>query len=1027
MYAQTAGVVAHAASGFRPEFFLPLQSKADAPLSSAALSSAAPSDTESSDTGISYSRELHGSNRAFCASPAFPRYREEMRVLLDILTAFAIHDDMPAATRTAIADGFSQLYQRRFDAPYVEPYAELIDGPGKRALESICALVHDESIPLALRRATACNLSASLSVCQGGTLSNLLLAQRTLMTSAGGIRARLWKIKDECARALLLEAVHEKFHTRKEYLSAEMHYVNSAWNLLAGEFGLQAMNDPGADALLAGDTAFLGLCRARLLAGLTPENLATRLAEDCLGAFVGSAPEGARGAPYGAGIPAWFDSALESILLDLRLGADRLTLHAFVQLDEAGQRYRLRTDATLVAVALLDAIHAEGLMDHMPQYGGEWVDQDGQRAAMLVHGTLAWRASATGRGEARPVWNAAESAAELLTVEDLRRWKNAYDPFGDDVPAILLRAAIRADEPEALAAVPAAWLMDADTALQLLARMGDERANRYLETHVSHFLVRFPHDQRAAFIDGAMHRGHAAGLLACSWYADMYALLSETPVAGGPTRLQRWMTLRDAAAIDAVRDLADNGWGGATCPPRKAAQLAALMRGHKQTPILYEAMARGDAAGIAAWGRLLCSSAILPNIGAMLPDLLVADRQGGISALSEAMHKNCAASVAAYGAMLADARLLQEVHTQLPALLAGTGSRFRRTPHRATALMYGMDGGAVAAIEAYGELLVQPALLSRISKDIPKLFGISGAGRRGSARAYRRAPLWWAMNNGHAGAVGAFQRILTQAAVMDCMKPHLPDVLAGWDPAGRITALHAALRKDYAAAIDAYHAFLAHPDVLPRIRAALPELLRAEDSWGSPGLAIAASRGCARAIAAYHAILVDDAIWPTVRASLPGLLKARPLGEATGLAQALGAGHADVLKAYHAMLVDRKILPEIQHVLATLLIKRGVSGMTGLPLAVRGGYQPAIDAFRAILVDSRIEPYIGGAVGRRSVRSRRFAAARRPASVPEAGQPGVSPAWEGKVDQWLAVYLDSRAPRGGLLDRIVFWLQRWMV
>ncbi|OZI26555.1 hypothetical protein CAL26_04315 [Bordetella genomosp. 9] len=995
MYAQTAGVTAHAASGFRSEFFLPFRSNPDAP----------PSDAAPGDTGLSYSRELHGSNRAFCASPVFPRYREEMRVLLDILTAFAVDDGMPAATRTAIADGFNQLYQRRFDTPYVEQYAELIDGPGKRTLESICALVHDDSIPLALRRATACNLSTSLSVCQGGTLSNLLLAQRTLMTSAGGMRARLWKIKDECARALLLEAVHEKFHTRKEYLTAELHYVNSAWNHLAGEFGLQPMNDPGADALLAGDSAFLDLCRARLLAGLTPENLATRLAEDCLGAFVGSAPEGARGAPYGTGIPAWFDSALEAILLDLRLGADRLTLHAFVQLDDSGQRYRLRTDATLVAVALLDAIHAEGLMDHMPQYGGMWVDQDGQRAAMLVHGALAWRATAMGRGEPRPVWNAAESAAELLTVDDLRRWTHAYEPFGGDVPAILVRAAIRADEPEALAATPAAWLMDADTALQLLARMDDERgdgrdderANRYLETHVSHFLARFPRDQRAAFIDGAMHRGPAAGLLACSWYADMYALLSETAVAGGPTRLQRWMTLRNAAAIDAARDLADNGWGGATCPPRKATQLAALMRGNKQTPILYEAMARGDAAGIGAWGQLLCSSVILPNIGTMLTDLLVADRQGGISALCEAMHKDRAASVAAFGAMLADARLLTELPTQLPTLLAGTGSRFRRTPHRANALMYGMDGGAVAAIEAYGELLVHPALLPRIGKDIPKLFGISGSRgtrRRGSARGYCRAPLWWAMNNGHAGAVCAFQRILTQPAVMACMKPHLPNVLAGCDPAGRVTALHAALRKDCAAAIDAYHAFLAHPDVTPHLRAALPELLRAEDSWGSPGLAVAASRGSARAIAAYHAILVDDAIWPTIRASLPGLLKARPLGEANGLAQALGAGHADVLKAYHGMLVDRKILPEIPHVLAALLIKRGVSGMNGMPLAVRGGHQDAIDAFRAILVDSRIEPHIGKA---------------------------------GQADQWQAFHLGGRAPRGGLLDRIVFWLQSWMV
>ncbi|CAM3475483.1 hypothetical protein BOSP111201_07230 [Bordetella sputigena] len=1016
MHAPTAGQGGCAVSSFRSEFFLPYQSRPDATPDSAAPA----------DTGISYRRELHGSNREFCESPVFPQYRDEVRTLLDTLTAFTVHDGMPVDMRAAIADGFNQLYERRFHTPYVERYAELIDGPGKRTLESICTLIGDASIPLAVRKAAAHNLSENLNVCQGGTLTNLVIAQRDLMMSAGGIRARLWRTKDDCARAVLLETAHEKFHARKEYITAEVHYVNAAWNLLSGEFGLEPMNDPGAEGLVMGDMAFLSLCRGRLLRALTPENLATRLAEECLASFMASAPAGGRTAPYGEGIPAWFDSALDSILLDLRLGADTLTLHAFVRLDELGQRYRLRTDPTLVAVALLDAIHAQGLMDHLPQYGGEWLDDDGQRAAMLVHGSLVWRSTPVGQAEVRPAWNGRESAPDLLTIEDLRRWKTVYDPPGGGVPATVLRAAIRADEPEALAATPPEWLMDADTALLLLARLGDERASRYLATHVGHFIDRFPRAQRAAFIDGAMHRGDAAALLACNWYPDMYALLSETASDGGPTRLQCWMSQRNPAAIDAVRTLAENGWGGAICPPRKTRQLYLLMRGSDQTPMLYEAMVRDDAAGISAWHQLLCSSVVLPYVKTMLPDLLAADRQAGVSALSEAMHQNRARSVVAFGAMLTDERLLEDIRGQLVGLLDGTGSRFLAMAHRANALMYAMDGGSVAAIEAYGELLVHPAILPKIRKGMPKLFGVRGARAGSRARTYHQSPLWWAMNKGHAGAVGAYRRVLTQAPVLGCMKNHLPAVVTGLDPTGRTTALHIALDKGFPEAIDAYHAFVAHPDIVPHLQDVLPALMKAEDRWGAPGLAVAARNGRARAVASYHAMLVDDAIWPCIRAGLPDLLKARPVGEASGLAQALGAGHADALKAYHAMLVDRKILPEIQHILPMLLIKREVSGMSGLPLAVQDRHQPAIDAYRAILVDSRLEPYIGKAISRLSARAGRSATGRTLASLPDAGQPAPLSAWEAKVDQWLTFYINSRPAQPGLFQRISLRLQEWM-
>ncbi|AOB30105.1 hypothetical protein AKI39_04480 [Bordetella sp. H567] len=969
--------------------------------------------------GISYSRELHGSHREFCAGPFFEQYREEMRVLLDTLSEFAAQGESMDQARK-ITEGFNGLFRKRFNATCREGYAELIDGPGKRTLENICALLRDGTIPLHIRKSAAVNLSASLGVCEGGTLSNLIATERGLLMSAGGIKARFWKMKEDCTRGVLQEAVQEKFGQRTSYTDYEIHYVNGVWNALADEIGLEPVTDPGAPALRVQEPAFVDACRTKVLNAITPDNLAGLLAEQCLSAFRNAAPPEQHGVEYGQGMPAWFDAALDNILLDLRLGAERLTLHAFVQLDEFAERYRLRTDATLIAVALLDAIHAEGLMDDIPVQRAEWRDERGQRAVALAYGRLAWQSSRAETATAH--WK----SPDLLTMADLHRWREARGPGTAEMSPIEVRAAIRADDPQALRDTPAECLVDADTVLLLLARLGDDEACRYLNRHIGYFRDHFPHGERAALIDGVMHMGNVGFVLASNWYPDMYALLGEVSLTGGATRLQRWMAQRNVAAIDAVRLLAEQGWAGAAPVQRKGHLLYRLLCGKDDTPMLYDAMVADNAAGIGAWHRLVCSPAVLPSIGALLPDLLIADRKGGVAALTAAMHRDRARAVGAYHALLADPAILPKIRRRLPGLLAGTSTRFGRSLPRGSPLVYAMDGGSAAAILAYGGLLLDPAIFPEIREDMPKLFGIQRSTGRAGARAYHQSALWWAMDKGQAGAIGAYHRILARPAILECLKDSLPALVTGKDPLGRVTALYSALDKGYAPAIDAYHDLVADPVLLPFIRHVLPKSLRAEGEWGAPGLAMAMKKGYAQAVVSYHAMLADDAILPFIGRSLPGLVQARPWGEPAGVAQAVAAGHTQVVTAFHALLVDPKILSAIVHALPHLLVAKNISGAAGLPAAAREGYVGTVAAYRAILLDTRIEPYIEGRIRRRLSRATASGAMRPVPAMPKPATPAhAGSAWEAQVDQWLALHTEGRPPRPGFIARMALRVQQW--
>uniref|UniRef100_UPI0039EF086E hypothetical protein n=1 Tax=Bordetella sputigena TaxID=1416810 RepID=UPI0039EF086E len=852
--------------------------------------------------------------------------------MLDRLGGFAAAGCASARNRLRILHGLDRLYERRFRADYDEDYAELIDGPGKRALEAICAMIDDEAIPRHVRHAVVGNLSEGLGACEGGTLSNLLAAQRALIMSSGGVRARFWKMKEDSIRALLHEAVHQKFSGRASYVGREVHYVNAVWNHLADEFGLEAVPDPRATQIRPFDPRFLDECRRKARAAITPDKLAMRLAEQCLAAFRAGAPDGALEVPYGVGIPPWFDSALDGILLELGLGVDRLTLHAFVQLDEAGQRYRIRTDPTPVAVALLETMHAEGLIEGSPVHRGEWQDHEGAATVAWTYGSLAWRSPLVDGALAGTGWDARYASPEVLGMEDLRRWRATLGPRAADRGPIELRAVIQSHDAKALIDMPPEWLADAETALLLMARLGDSEADRYLDMHAAYFRDRFPHDERPAFIDGAMGLGRAAAALACGWYPDLYALLNERPKAGGMTRLQRWVDQRNASAIDIARDLADNGWGGAQRPSRQGLAFFRLLRGNPDRPILYEAMAKDNHLGIAAWRRLLASDQVLPHISGQMTELMLAPRKDGVGALSAAMNGRCARAVLEFHHALTDPAILPLVRKCLMVLLSSTGARFPSALKGVTALMYGMDGGCSSTLAAYGNIVADPLILKEIYRDLPELFGIRGGKGGMGGRARQRSPLWYAMAKGHLGAIEAYGRILTEPLVRERLRAHMPDLIAGRGPRGE-TALHTALAKGLSDAIDAYRVLINHAYIAPLIRDRLPELL----------------------------------------------------------------------------------------------INRRTSGIKGVVAARDAAHHGALAAYRGILVHPAVGPHIADAIRQRMLTSMRSAAGRPLASGPDSDWSRLDPAaWEARVDQWLAFYIESRLSPAGLIERIGLRLRFWI-
>jgi hypothetical protein len=811
------------AHGFLPEFFKPHT----APLPSDSRSSAADNRPRTS-----YLPERDGSYAEFCDSENFVRYREEMRENIDFVAARCKKLGMNDAAE--IEDRFHTLYRRRFDEAYYDTHAELIDSAGKRALDNFCAMLDDERLPAEKQRSAIRNLSQGVTVCASGTVRNLIDADRDLSLSSGGMRGKLWKAKEETVRAVLQDAVVQRYGPGLGFNVNEIHYVNAAWNHLADTLGLSRIPDWMMASYL--DDKFLALCQDMVFAALSPDKIAKKIAEDCLSDFRSRTvfdPE-SPSVPCDDTQTEWLTIVAGDIMRDLGLAEGELSLHAFVQIDSDAQRYQVHDDPSLIALALLRVMNADRLLADVPEQVAEFGTEDGRCIALYSYrASLAWQLQQHTEAARAPSWDAHQDA-EVMDVAGLRAWSKARGPDAADPPAATVRQLLRSTDPEDIMSVRAAWLGSADAILGLLKRLDAVQAIQYLGDNLSYLALRFPDGERAAFIDevvhlgepgralarlwyselglvkrlapaqameyleenlqslragippaeraawadAVMHLGEPALSLVPAWYPHLWALLGEGNAAEGRTRLEHWIQSDNVPAIDAVRELMQQGWGvrdGQACPDsaidqafscydgapivqklassgspaavdalhrllrqllsgppeirdQLASRLPALFADRDNPPLLPASRAR-DAATIAAIHRMIVDPLILPHIAKDLPTILAGSKPGSLYPIWDAMVHGRAANVQAFGALLVDVAGVPGMEKILPCLLMPNVSIMEMSPQvvRSKELFpfyklltsserdsYSQQGPITEVIKAYHALLIHPAILPHV-------------------------------------------------------------------------------------------------------------------------------------------------------------------------------------------------------------------------------------------------------------------------------------------------------------------------
>ncbi|ARP81551.1 hypothetical protein CAL12_12535 [Bordetella genomosp. 8] len=839
------------AYGFLPAFF-EIEQRAAPP--------DAPREPGRAASRISYEPARDGSHQAFCDGPRFAQYRGEVRRNMEYIAATCRKLKMDDA---AVMDmRFRQFYERRFEQAYFAAHAEILDGAVKRSFDNICALLADprmrpENLAAAIR-----NLALGIGVCAPGVAGNVIEVEADLSLTLGGLRSRLWQAKNRVVRAVLQEAVTERYGTEPNFRGNQAHYVNQAWDHVADSVGLARVRDPLAPWM---GSEFLASCRARVLAVLTPDRIASTIAQDLLSGFRSAVLEDAAsssGSCTSARTES-FGAVVRGIRQELGLVDEQLSLHAFVRLDADGERYDVLDDPSLIAVDLLKAMAGLGLLAGVPVPvpSSEPVEQDGRYLERYHYGALVswrlWRASAAAGAIS---WRDHDDV-EAIDITDLRNWPGLEGPGldwpsldgpglegpGPDQPALerpgrgkpdlvlppaaAVRRLLASDDPADLIRVQARWLGTAQDILALLRRLDLEQANLYLLRNIHYLRTELPRSEREPFAREALQSWEQGKAIAAAWYSET-GLLNLLPREQAAQALQERLPYAIELPVNQRRRWMDE-----------------VMHLGEPAKVLARAWYRDP------WTLLGEKN---PDAGrTRLQQWLETNNAAAIDAVRELMTEDWAID--------ADRLVLGNAISQ--AFRGYDGSHLLRSVARATG-----SAGAAALHRLLRHLLSMPGLRELVAPSLPGLFHDPGG---------FRSDVTEIVLSRDASTLAALHRMLVDDAILPAIRHCMLAILAGTHP-GSEKPMWLALCAGKAGIIKGYGALLA--DVVagaPRIAAQLPRLLMPNvDTTATPGrhhgLVQASRIGAVAAIREYAAVLTHPAILPHVIESMPRFILGAP-------------------------------------------------------------------------------------------------------------------------------------------------------
>lgn len=746
--------------------------------------------------GLYYSAQQHGAHADFCRGPHFQQYKEEVRAQLSFLVEFCRAQRMSDAAE--IARNLQLFFNHRFDEHhYFSTRAEIVDSIGKQSLDEFCRMVRRDAIDVHTKQAAIRDFSMGVTQCADGAVSHLVGAARKLAKTAGGLRGALWAIKEEAARNALRETAQEHFSDEENYTGNEIHYVTTAWNVLADRYGFEKDPD-GIKMREAQEYRFLLTCSARLKYVLTPDQLSLSMAQTLQARFNSriSTAFGQLGGAWTPEIQEQCAEQLQEIGDDFGLTSDddfhfdpetrtwitregELHLKSFLKLEDEGNTstYTLRTDPALVALDLLRGMARLNLLleADTPRMHGQWVEQDGMHAALFVYGDLAW-VGRTLSPDALQLhfWTNKGMEIEPATVPALLRWQAGQPADRRSPLEAVISQAISATAAAQLADMPARWLRHNALIERFLRRLGKDEGMAYLSSNAA--------DLGAELSDRRRHQ-----LLDCIMRVGMGKAI--------PAVLARWFS-----------------------NPDKHVNLVCRLLRQEAMPALRQAMREEDPkAAFHAWYEPLRESGLLVYAASRLTLLLEARDGEEYSLLGQVVCQGDTSAVEAFFLLLKDLMTHDAVQSYmkdtLPQLLSAVDSM--DAPALSMAMAIG-DAAVVQAFYAGLKDLLDPVLAGPIRAPLmdalPKLL-VGKMDCQDSGLAY-------ALGNGHTEVIEALHAVLLyflrDPAIAPVIQLALPDMLTAEDGDGE-SGISFARKRGHGATLAAFDAMLADPAIRPYI------------------------------------------------------------------------------------------------------------------------------------------------------------------------------------------------------------------
>lgn len=483
---------------------------------------------------------------AFVSGPGFDTYRQQVADRIADLVGYFEGRVGPDEARLArdVRGGFEAMFSNRFDENGAQRYSEsarvFFDHYGKHALDHLCrVIVRDGRVRPEDALECLHTLATSVTACGPGAVSALMAASREVDLLAGGVRGELWSAKEATIREIVLDAVQA---THGHDPGNETHYFAGAWNAIAPEFGLQPRHDLYAIAPRDPDGIPVAALRERIARELTPDRVALTVADRALELFRRASthllPDQAGPGSSGR---TWLEFPLEPRPFEAPLAAvrarfgPRMTLNAFVALDEHGMRWRPHTHPMPAAVDVLRSMHEEGLLTHGPERLGHWSADDGWSSLQLwgYGGALLWVTEAR-----RSAGRSSAPQHRLLEPADVGTWLRERDltegasgnPIGrirTDYQEAASDYLLAVGSPRSQGPLFPDLFRSAANAARLLDRMAPDAVERMLDERLEQLARDFPEAERTAFVDGLLDRGAAPDGLLGQWYPDPVELAAQ--------------------------------------------------------------------------------------------------------------------------------------------------------------------------------------------------------------------------------------------------------------------------------------------------------------------------------------------------------------------------------------------------------------------------------------------------------------------------------------------------------------------